>query len=394
MQIHNHNEIPFPTYQPNELDPRLIGMPGLTPFFRSASGPRIAMFNKHIAQRPTLNRPSSQRLQTGVSLELGEYTYKKALPENAYIVDVIPKYPSGLTHNSNFKNPLSTVIFENSDQEIDILNLTRYHSQHQYFGFEYKYDQDALSEVRQNNRITRPLTIADSPAKGKHGEYMFGIHANIALTSDEVGIEDGIKISESFAKRMQFTCIETRQIVFNPNSLGMNLYGDDDTYKLFPEIGERIRADGRVLAVRELSDMMTPALLSKKSLQRPTMYDTCIYGEPNAEVIDIKVTKGSLQQPVFFTGMEDQLESHHFAQLTYYKRVYDTYTKLKKQYGASLRISPAFSQLVREAIAVRNAGQTPLSYRTNTKLVGWMVEVTYKYNLTPVEGVKLTDLTG
>lgn len=394
LTIHSHENIPFPSDQPNELNERLVGMPALNPFFRSVSGPRAAMFNKHISQRPTLLNPTSQRLATGVGFELGKYTYKLEIPANSYIIDVIPKY-SNTIHGGKVKNPLNIVIFEHSDtQTIDILELSTYHTKHQYFGFDYKYNTNALAEIRPDNRILTNLIIADSPAKTHTGEYNFGVHANITLTSDPVAIEDGIKISESFCKKLSFNCFESRTINFTSNAMGLNLYGDDNYYKLFPEIGERIRPDGAVFAVREMNDMLYPALVSKNGLRRPTPYDTVIYGEPNAEVVDIEIIKGSMQQPVFFTGMDEQLENHYFTQIKYYERIYQAYHKVRKLYGESLRISPAFSRLVREAIAIRKVNQTPLSYRGRTRMQGWMVKLTYKYTLTPLEGFKLTDTGG
>lgn len=395
MEYHNHENIPRASYQPNELNERVVGMPALNPFFRSVSGPRAAMFNKHISQRPTIINPTSQRLVTGVGHELGKYTYKLKLPAGAYIVDVVHKHTKTLFTSANFRNPLSTVIFEHADtQVIDILDLPRHHSQHQYFGFEYKYDVDAIGEIRPENRILHDIIIADSPAKGMMGEYKFGMQANMTLMSDEVGIEDGIKISESFCKKLAFNCFETRQINFTNNGLGLNLYGDENNYKLFPDIGEKIRPDGKLFGLRELGDNLAPALLSSKSLMEPTLYDTCVYGKPGAEIVDIEVVKGSLQQPVFFSGMEDQLERYHQLERKYYDRIYEVYNKVKKIYGDSLRISPAFSRLVREAIAVRLSEQTPLSYRGRTRLTGWLVNVTYKTTLIPTDGFKLTDLMG
>lgn len=394
LNFNSHLNVPSPSFQPNELNERLVGIPALNPFFRSVSGPRAAMFNKHISQRPTLLYPTAQRLATGVGFELGKYTYKLEIPANSYIVDVIPKY-SNTIHGGKVKNPLNIVVFEHAEtQTIDILELPTYHTKHQYFGFDYKYNDRALAEIRPDNRILHDLIIADSPAKTASGEYNFGVHANITLTSDPVAIEDGIKISESFCKKLSFNCFESRTINFTSNAIGLNLYGDENSYKLFPEIGDRVRPDGAVFAIREMDDMLYPSLISKNSLRRPTPYDTVIYGKPNAEVIDIEIIKGAMQQPVFFTGMDEQLEQHYFTQIKFYERVYNAYTKVKKLYGDALRISPAFSRLVREAIAVKKVNQTPLSYRGRTRMQGWMVKVTYKYTLTPLEGFKITDTGG
>src|SRR5699024_10288190 len=121
-------------------------------------------------------------------------------------------------------------------------------------------------DVRKGARTHVDTVIADSPAKAPDGDYHSGIHANIALMSDPVVIEDGIKMSESFAKKMTFTLIESRTITINNNMIGLNLYGDENNFKIFPNIGDFIRDDGILVALREYSDELAPCDLSVSSL--------------------------------------------------------------------------------------------------------------------------------
>lgn len=390
-----HDLIPSPSYQYNELDERLVGIPAVNPFFRSVSGPRAAMFNKHISQRPTISQPTSQRLQTGVGYELGKYTYKLEIPADTFISAAIPKYGNSLTQSSTFRNPLTTIIFVNDEtREIDMIDLVRYHSQHQYFGFEYKYDRDIVSELHKGKRLHVNTVIADSPAKAPDGDYQFGIHANIALTSDPVVIEDGIKISESFANRLKFTLFESRTVNFSNDTIGLNIYGDDDIYKMFPNIGDRVRQDGIIFALRDFDDELAPGDLSKNSLKKPTMFDTCTYGYPGAEVIDIEIIKGDVQRTELLIGMQEQLQYHHNSQIRYYRAVYDEYKRLMRESKGTLRLSHRFNSLVKDAYAIINAADVKLAYRSREKLNGWTVKVVYKYELTPKLAYKLTDLMG
>lgn len=390
-----HGDMESPSYQFNELDERLIGIPALNPFFRSVSGPRAAMFNKHVSQRPTISQPSSQRLQTGVGYELGKYTYKLQIPEGSYVTARIPKYGTSLISSSQFKNPLSTVIFVNDEtQEVDCIDLVRFHSQHQYFGFEYKYDKDILDDIHKGKRTYVNTVVADSPSKAPDGDYQFGIHANIALTSDPVVIEDGIKISESFAEKLKFSLFESRTVIFSNDTIGLNIYGDDDVYKMFPNIGDRIRDDGILFSLRDHDDEMAPADLSMSSLKYPTMFDTSTFGQPGAEVIDIEIIKGDVSRTELLTGMQEQLQHHHNAQVRYSRAIYDEYKRLMKESRGTLRLSHKFNTLVKDAYAIISADINKLSYRSRDKLNGWTVKIIYKYELTPKLAFKLTDLMG
>ena len=391
----SHEDMESPSYQFNELDERLIGIPALNPFFRSVSGPRAAMFNKHVSQRPTISQPSSQRLQTGVGYELGKYTYKLQIPEGSYVTARIPKYGTSLISSSQFKNPLSTIIFVNDEtQEVDCIDLVRFHSQHQYFGFEYKYDNDILADIHKGKRTYVDTVVADSPSKAPDGDYQFGIHANIALTSDPVVIEDGIKISESFAEKLKFSLFESRTVIFSNDTIGLNIYGDDDVYKMFPNIGDRIRDDGILFSLRDHDDEMAPADLSMSSLKYPTMFDTSTFGQPGAEVIDIEIIKGDVSRTELLTGMQEQLQHHHNAQVRYSRAIYDEYKRLMKESRGTLRLSHRFNTLVKDAYAIISADINKLSYRSRDKLNGWTVKVVYKYELTPKLAFKLTDLMG
>lgn len=391
----SHEDMESPSYQFNELDERLIGIPALNPFFRSVSGPRAAMFNKHVSQRPTISQPSSQRLQTGVGYELGKYTYKLQIPEGSYVTARIPKYGTSLISSSQFKNPLSTVIFVNDEtQEVDCIDLVRFHSQHQYFGFEYKYDKDTLGDIHKGKRTYVNTVVADSPSKAPDGDYQFGIHANIALTSDPVVIEDGIKISESFAEKLKFSLFESRTVIFSNDTIGLNIYGDDDVYKMFPNIGDRIRDDGILFSLRDHDDEMAPADLSMSSLKYPTMFDTSTFGQPGAEVIDIEIIKGDVSRTELLTGMQEQLQHHHNAQVRYSRAIYDEYKRLMKESRGTFRLSHRFNTLVKDAYAIISADINKLSYRSRDKLNGWTVKVVYKYELTPKLAFKLTDLMG
>lgn len=391
----SHEDMESPSYQFNELDERLIGIPALNPFFRSVSGPRAAMFNKHVSQRPTISQPSSQRLQTGVGYELGKYTYKLQIPEGSYVTARIPKYGTSLISSSQFKNPLSTVIFVNDEtQEVDCIDLVRFHSQHQYFGFEYKYDKDILGDIHKGKRTYVNTVVADSPSKAPDGDYQFGIHANIALTSDPVVIEDGIKISESFAEKLKFSLFESRTVIFSNDTIGLNIYGDDDVYKMFPNIGDRIRDDGILFSLRDHDDEMAPADLSMSSLKYPTMFDTSTFGQPGAEVIDIEIIKGDVSRTELLTGMQEQLQHHHNAQVRYSRAIYDEYKRLMKESRGTFRLSHRFNTLVKDAYAIISADINKLSYRSRDKLNGWTVKVVYKYELTPKLAFKLTDLMG
>ena len=62
---------------------------------------------------------------------------------------------------------------------------------------------------------------------------------------------------------------------FGANEFPLNLYGDDLHYKPFPEIGEAIREDGLLMALRRFDANLAPAMVSRRDLQEiDYLFDT------------------------------------------------------------------------------------------------------------------------
>ena len=80
--------------------------------------------------------------------------------------------------------------------------------------------------------------------------YAYGINANLCLATLLETAEDGIIISKSLANKLKYHIVETLSIEFGSENIPLNMYGDINNVKLFPEIGETIRDDAIVMATR------------------------------------------------------------------------------------------------------------------------------------------------
>lgn len=57
----------------------------------------------------------------------------------AKVVEIIERYKSTLGKDTINENPQTIVVYENIEtKELGIINLVKFCSNHQYFGFEYK----------------------------------------------------------------------------------------------------------------------------------------------------------------------------------------------------------------------------------------------------------------
>lgn len=384
----------------NELHPELLSTAAFNLIPGTVSGSRLQMLGSHLTQMLVLKGATRRRCKTGVEREYGKYTFKVKMPVDATIIAVVPKYPETIGHNAIASNPMSVVVYENVDtREICILEIPQYSIKHQYFGFKYAHKR-TLGMLSRGASIPKGTVFADSPSIDENNDYKFGIEANVAYMTVPGVIEDGFVISESFAKKLTSTGYETLDASWGKKYFPLNLYGDDTRYKPFPDIGERVRSDGLLMALREYDELLDPIQMTPAALRRVDTFDKQIYTKANAKVVDIITRfdpKGAV--PETPTGMDEQARKYHQAQLTFYNTLLELYETMQRkalQRRESLKISRQFHRLLVEALYFKIEQSKVKATRIVQRqpLDEWRVDVTVEYELNPTKAFKLTALSG
>lgn len=391
--------------QKNELDQRLVGINGLNPFIGAISSARSVMGASHVSQRLVINGATEKRIQTGVEAELGKYTLSVEMPNDGTILKVIERYPTNLGKESIAFNPEILVIYEiDETKEIDCFSIPLYKSMHQYFGFELKFNSN-FSMLAAGNYIKKGTIFADTPAKTEDGGYKYGIELNMCLMSHPASSEDGVLISRDVLDRLKFKIYEHRVVEFGASQYPLNLYGTVDNYKPFPDIGDKVRSDGLLVAVRDYNISTFPVDIDIFStMEVDHIFDKPIYArDSGGRVIDIKVITDDLDCTT--TGMVSNLRKYSRGLYEYHKKIVDTYKEIsyrrkKKTGSAELPITPEFHRLIVESMVVTDSEQKrekdkklTKGYRT-TQLDDYRVEFIIEYEITPDLGFKLSDSFG
>lgn len=390
--------------RPNELHPEFLGLTGLNPWPGQTSSSRGVMFSGHLGQALQVVGCTPRRCQTGLEREFGKYTFSLKFPSDASIIRVIPKYQQTVGQGGVKENPMNVVVYEDiHTKEVGILNLVRYStaldSMHQHFGFRYRYNQEVERMLSRGNHIPKDTIVADSPAIDEHGNYSYGVETNVAMMSIPGVIEDGFVVSRSYLKKIASRGYEKRVASWGKEYYPLNLYGDKDNYKPFPDIGDRIRDDGLLFALRRYDDLLAPIDMRPDRLEEPDyFFDKPIYGIPGAKVVDITVHHDEVQNKTQPTpvGMEVQAERYLDGTHRYYNTLIDTYKELKRTRGEDLRITPDFHRLLVEAYADQ---ADPKKFRVTkmfrrNPLDDYRVEVSFEYDVEPTVGFKLTGCHG
>lgn len=388
-----------PGFPENQLRRELMTVSGLNPFSGHDSSSRGVMFCSHVGQYLIVNGLTERRIQTGMEREYGKYTFNTKAPANLEVISVVKRYQQTIDKNSINMNPQVFVIYEDmNSNEIGMINIENFCSNHPSFGFEYK-KKAAMNKLRKNEFIPEGTVFQDSPAVTADGGYMYGVECNVAYMSHPAVSEDGIMISRDVLKKFAFKKYEKRVVSFGQKRFPLNLYGDDKNYKPFPDIGDRIRGDGALMALRGYDRMLSVIDQSQAALSTIDMFfDKITYADgPGGRIVDIVVHHElDSSQPGTPEGMDEQPLKYDRARRRFYKEIYDEYLRLKGIRKEALKLTPEFSRFVEEAISIvdrSDANKVQKLFRREP-LDDWRIEFVIEYEVVPNIGFKLTDCHG
>lgn len=328
-----------------------LGSAAMVLFPQHVSASRLAMWASQSSQALTLEHSTIRRTLTGVEREYGKYTHCVAFPCNAKVIKVIDRYPLSYGYDEIKENPEKLVIYQDLDSprsSLRLLRIPRYHCNHQYFGFRYVQTKH-MQRLQPNEYFESGTVLAHTPSLDAEGNYKYGIGLNLLLLSLAGTIEDGAIISDEAVSRLSVRSYGTRTISWGGNKVPLNLYGDEQTYKPHPDIGEFINPDGLLMAVREIDPLMAASQCSARALRQLDPYDIPVYGVANARVCDVIVHRGKNASSLP-REMVSQFDRYHSKTLVYCQKIVEEYQRLlsehKKQGGTeyTLTVSPEFQE--------------------------------------------------
>lgn len=395
------------------IPPDMVPISGLNPYFPYVASARQVMFTGNLPQALTVDGRTRKRQQSGFEREVSRATFSHTFPRDAVVLAVIPRFSSTAWGDNFAINPMDLVIFEDyHTQQLDVIELSKFHVMHQHFGFQFEYDMDVYNRLTKGARFKEGTTIARSPAVTADGDYMYGLETNVCMLSHPSVTEDGVMYSKSYANRIRSDGFETRIIKCGRSHYPINWNGNVEEYKPLPDVGEFIQPNGLICAMRPYDSKYDPVYMSRKKLLKPVYsLDTPTYGIPDAQVVDIKVLHNDrLSNPRMPEEMGRQFMKYHRADQRYYLEIIkQTMCRNSKQMREDVSMSKRLRALVYEAIGrcgelLEEEGIWPKRYsldvlraRKNYRgelLDEFQIEITYRYKTQVGEGPKVTDLDG
>lgn len=403
----------------NEITPEILSVHSLNAGTLYNAPARSNMMAGHFAQRLVIKGSEPNLVQTGVEEEFGKYTLSTQMPGNGTILAMLDLYPASVVGGEdsiNF-NPETLVLYRNNDTgEFDCFSMPYHCSLHPQFGFKY-VDKPAKKAMGVGRTFEKGTIFQDTPAVHGESHYTFGKNVNVAYMSHpNVGL-DGYVISEDLLDDFEFSMYESRSIEFGANDIPLNLYGNDQIHKAFPDVGDYIREDGLLMATRRYDSTLAPSLLSIKDLQTVDYhFDNKVYVRAGkGRVVHLTVIKSDNVNRQLPEEMTRQAEKYANALRRFHRsiiRFEEQMIQENRKMGGDgrIKVSRRLQRLLVKSKAIVNYPMETRQYvpvnqdfsnRQGLTLVyrkeplnTWRINFTIEYKVKINRGYKLTCLNG
>lgn len=398
----HYREVKRTLYQPNQHFPQGESIMSINSFNAAISAARKQMYGNNLGQIVVVRGIEERRIQSGTDTLLADTTFSQKMPVTGQIIAVMHRYRRKEGDDAFKKNPPQTVgIFrvleDNVPYEYGMVSLVDYSTLHPYLGFSY-VDKPGMTQLVVGRTIEKGTIFRDSPGVTDEGDYQFSVTCNVAMMGLAGVAEDGIVVSRSALKRFGFDTYEKRVVEFGQNEFPLNLYGDDNNYKICPDIGEYVNPDGVLIGLRSYRPDLAIAEMSVKATQRiDYTFDRKVVAD--GEVIDIKIhhdlNTGLAGTPA---AMEAQPLKYDAARREFFGELYRWYNGLARELGREPVLQPQLHNLLVEAMSVvaptQDGNQNVIKVHKKTRLDDYRLEFVIKHFIIPNMGNKFTDLFG
>lgn len=344
---------------------------------RQNSGSRLIMSSAFIGEQWIIpNHPEPPLIYTGYENAFGKYADSITRSERNYkVLDVISKFPNMPRHIYLYiVQDVMTGLYD----VIDIRHYESYAETHGYIKPQTDGDLFMPGMVIPEGKV-----IAHAPTLDEDGNYCIGKNVNMAFASWAEVEEDGYLVSKEWAEETTFTQIDEKTKTVNTNDILTNRYGDKETYKSFPDIGEEIK-DGVICTSRQLNLTFAASELTEYALRTDADADSSTPGR--GKIIDIDV---------FVNNEEELLNNTNRRQIMFYWAISKAYhTAIKEKLGKivnnkSNKFTPRLKMLYQRSVDFLNP---EYKFSNNNGVFEFaFIRFTTAYEAHIVDGSKITD---
>lgn len=295
---------------------------GLLTLSQYISAAREIMFQNHLSHFVVLLNPEFPRLFTNYENIFGKLSSSIHKAKDDVVVHkIIPKFEWDPQH-------IYTIFFYD-EKKNKYSCMTKKISEELTEKFGYTFNNSMLDSLEEGDSVKEGVTLYKSSSYDEYDNYCYGCNARILYLIDNRTIEDAVVVSESFAKRMSSKEVETIKITINDNDLLLNLYGDNEHHKGFPDIGEKI-VSKVICAKRRIDNNQILYDLKNSNLNKYNpLNDTGFFSKCD-RVIDINIYCNQKLEDIPRVSSNEQLIKYLENQRRYWQEIYDTCKEIQE----------------------------------------------------------------
>lgn len=301
-----------------ELDnPEDILCIGLTSLASYSSSARSSMLTQHLVQALVPNNPEVPAVSTSYEHMFGKFsTSYKTTDSKLKVIKKIKKHDDYV---------YTLLVYDPKHDMYDIIERHEVKNMAENYG--YRYNNEVIDSYDEGDTIPKNTTLYKSPCIDENENFMYGVNAKVVYVVSQETIEDAVVISESFANKLSTTKVDTCEIPFNDNDIFLNLYGDNDNYKCFPDVGEKTKKS-IICATRRKNKIMDQLNLKNSNLKKIFPNDDVFQVLDNYRIVDIDIWSNKSYDEIPDIPAYEQVKKYYKRMIDYYTEIYDAFGKL------------------------------------------------------------------
>lgn len=277
---------------------QILGKGLLQPFNGANAGARKIMHSTHRDHVFSLMSGEKAIIETGYEIRFGDYSSSITKADADYtVIAKISKFSTNPNHH------FWLIVKDNKSNKLDVIERVSYHYITESYG--YLYNNEYMDSLNVGDYIPNDTIVQKSLAFDEYMNRKDGVNFNVVYMALDDNMEDSIIISDAAANKLTSPLIKPVQIMINDNDIPLNIYGDDKTYKVIPDIGEDV-VDATLIALRKEKKEEAYYTQSVDRLRKIIMSDEL--KQVHGKVIDIDI----------YCNNPDILDNHYYAQIKWY----------------------------------------------------------------------------
>lgn len=303
----------------------MLSYPGQT------SAARGIMIGNQLKQCVILTHTEKPRVFTNYENMVGDNSdYNITTDDDYEVTKIIRKF----SKSESEVQPYLVFMRNTRTNEYSVISRKEVQNLPEKYGF--LYDNHGLDSLKEGDHIEPGTTLCRPTSYDEYDNWGFGRNIPFIYEINDYTIEDAVTVSETLAKEMESVEVEEIKVPINDNSFLINVYGDEDHYKVFPDIGEEIE-NNQVCIKRTIYNSQILFDMMNSNTRRRLDGDTVYYSGGGGVVTDIDIYCNKPLEEIPDTAFNEQLLTYIHMSREYWEQVKE-YTQSLLDDGESVSI--------------------------------------------------------